>query len=56
LALDKKKAEKWFKDGALINAKIKRYARSRTSTNCLVGAQLSKQIDNKPTKLKLREL
>jgi hypothetical protein len=31
--LDKKQAEKWFKEGALIDAKIKKYARSRTSTN-----------------------
>ena len=56
VALDNKRAEKWFIDGALIDAKIERNARSRTSTNGKVGAQPSKQIDNKPTKVKLREL
>ena len=56
VALDNKRAEKWFKDGALIDAKIMRYARSRTSTNGKVGAQLSKQIDNRQSKVKLREL
>ena len=56
VALDNKRAEKWFIDGALIDAKIERNARSRTSTNGKVGAQPSKQIDNRPTKVKLREL
>ena len=56
VALDNKRAEKWFIDGALIDAKILRNARSRTSTNGKVGSQPSKQIDNRPTKIKLREL
>ncbi len=51
--LDNKRAEKWFKDSALIDAKI---ARTKTLTNGKVGAQPSKQIDNKPTKVKPREL
>jgi hypothetical protein len=40
----------------LIDAKIERNARSRTSTSGKVGAQQSKQIDNRPSKVKLREL
>ena len=56
VALDKKLAGKQFKDGALIDAKIQRFARSRTSTNGKVVAQQSKQIGNRPSKVKLREL
>ncbi len=56
VALDNKRTEKWFKDGALIDAKIERSARSRTLTNGKVGAQQSKQIDNRPTKVKHMKL
>ncbi len=53
VVLDKKQAEKLFRDGALINEKIECYARSKTSTNGKVEAQPTKQIDNRPTKLKI---